>query len=396
MRSLPRLLLLLTLLATLPALAQATDEEESAPSWEGYDGEFSAMLAVTAYAEEFYEQWNKPASPDYRPHLKTASRVHRGDTVTALVFFMRCAVNEVGNCRVEGDFRILKPDGSVYADEKGLDVWRDLPYPDEGFVQLSHTNLGLLVEPDDPLGTYRFEVVVRDLLAEREIRLYQDLDVVADDEQADRDPPPYRATPTLDSDAFMQGYYQEPAPDVIPTFIRVVGGNPQFLDGESSPPLVAFLAVVFADNPDSLDGWQSVIAEMPAEAREVLGQAVVLAEDPKGAILSSPPSPTTNDMCWGAFFASGDVDYVHELIDRVRHVEEREDRNLFLAGASAQWSLCGNARRHALVRDTVEKVRDGSENPMSEFMRDIQEKDPGEFREATIAIVREQHDKGVW
>ena len=61
-------------------------------------------------------------------------------------------------------------------------------------------------------------------------------------------------------------------------------------------------------------------------------------------------SASLNDMYWGAFFATGRTVFLQKLVDQLRYVEEREDEALFLAGATAKWSLASNAQSHDLVR----------------------------------------------
>ena len=60
-------------------------------------------------------------------------------------------------------------------------------------------------------------------------------------------------------------------------------------------------------------------------------------------------SPILNDMYWGAFFASGDVSYIDKLIDKLQYINERENKDLFLAAGTAKWSLGSNALFHPKV-----------------------------------------------
>jgi hypothetical protein len=52
-------------------------------------------------------------------------------------------------------------------------------------------------------------------------------------------------------------------------------------------------------------------------------------------------------MYWGAFFASGNTDYLKKLIDQLHYVDERDDFSLFMTGVTAEWSLAARgATRH--------------------------------------------------
>lgn len=153
-------------------------EEVPDTEWRKSSGDFGAMLLVTSDPEGFFEAWNRPPSPDYKPVIKTAEEAHRGDSVVGVVLFIGCKADESGNCRADMDLRLLYPDGSVYGEFEGAELWIDKPAPAPGHLQVSVGNLGLRVEPDDPYGTYRFEAIVRDRVANTTLELKQYLEIV--------------------------------------------------------------------------------------------------------------------------------------------------------------------------------------------------------------------------
>jgi hypothetical protein len=55
-------------------------------------------------------------------------------------------------------------------------------------------------------------------------------------------------------------------------------------------------------------------------------------------------SPSFNDFNWASYFATGDMKYLDNIIANIKYGENRVDLNLFLAGESAKWSLCSNAK----------------------------------------------------
>lgn len=169
----------LLLLAT-SAFAQWRAEGEVVPDteWRKSSGDFGAMLLVTNDPDSFFEAWSRPPSPDYKPTIETSAEAHRGDNVVGVVVFLGCAPDDSGNCRSDMDLRLLYPDGSVYGEFKDAEVWLDKTAPPAGNLQVSVANLGLRVEPDDPFGTYRFEAVVRDRVANKKLELVQLLEVV--------------------------------------------------------------------------------------------------------------------------------------------------------------------------------------------------------------------------
>lgn len=75
--------------------------------------------------------------------------------------------------------------------------------------------------------------------------------------------------------------------------------------------LLGFFVKVFGDNPELVAGWKKVIKKQDRKTRKLLNRAIkteletLLSETETGAAL--------NDMYWGAFFASGDLQYVAVL-----------------------------------------------------------------------------------
>lgn len=144
--------------------------------WRRSDGEFGAMLLLTADPDAFLEQWGRPAAPGYAPKITTVSQANRGDVVVAMILFTRCAPSPSGRCNSLADFRVARPDGSIYAEHAGAVVWRDKP-PDERALQLGQAQLAFEIEPEDPIGVYKIHTTVRDLVAKRSVELMQALAV---------------------------------------------------------------------------------------------------------------------------------------------------------------------------------------------------------------------------
>ncbi len=144
--------------------------------WRKSAGKFGAMLLLTSTPDKFFEQWSKPPSPTYKPNITTVSDARRGDTVVAVVLFIGCAPAKTGNCDAEVDYRVLNPSGGVYGEQKGAELWKRAA-PAEGYLQAGLGYLAMRIEPQDPLGPYVLEAVVRDKIAKVTVSLKQTLDV---------------------------------------------------------------------------------------------------------------------------------------------------------------------------------------------------------------------------
>ena len=102
-------------------------------------------------------------------------------------------------------------------------------------------------------------------------------------------------------------------------------------------------------------------------------------------------SPAYNDMNWSSYFASGNLKYLDNIISNIHYSNERIDRNLFLTGASAKWSLCSNARQDLNVKKYLK-----SQKKNNKSVGEILKKEPYEFKEEMITVIKEQRAKGLW
>ena len=102
-------------------------------------------------------------------------------------------------------------------------------------------------------------------------------------------------------------------------------------------------------------------------------------------------TPAFNDMNWSSYFATGNVKFLDKIISNVPLAENRIDRNLFLTGASAKWSLCSNARQNKQVKEHLMNQKDNKK-----IIKEILEKEPQEFKQEMKDIIVEQRAKGLW
>lgn len=133
-------------------------------------GDFGAQLFLTQDPQGFWEQWDRPPDPKNPPRIVTADSGCRGDVVMGVVLFSGCKADEEGECRSLVDFKVLRPDGSVYADLPGGELWNRPAMP-TGYLQASVGNVAFRVEPDDPFGTYTIQATARDSVAGLALKL---------------------------------------------------------------------------------------------------------------------------------------------------------------------------------------------------------------------------------
>lgn len=129
------------------------------PSWSKPASDFSAFLMLSDAPDEVLDGW---ATRTAELPTRTARRIGRGRPIVAFVFFTGCEPDRRGLCNAAADFTILSPDGSVYESFSNLDLWRGKPAPPAGTLRLSAEYVGVVIEPDDPLGRYEFHISLHD------------------------------------------------------------------------------------------------------------------------------------------------------------------------------------------------------------------------------------------
>jgi hypothetical protein len=107
-------------------------------------------------------------------------------------------------------------------------------------------------------------------------------------------------------------------------------------------------------------------------------------------------SPETNDLYWGAFFASGNPVYVKKLLQRVPLSEERDDFRIWVTGGTAKWSLASNAQQHPLVRSILEGERQSAGKRTQEIISDLLTGDPERFRQEMQETYAKQKAARKW
>ena len=205
---------------------------------------------------------------------------------------------------------------------------------------------------------------------------------------------PYLRTPE-DFDAFMNTYYLQPQPEGIAYAIGMLSPSGVLQIPQAVGPMTAFFSEVFAANPTRLGEWQAITDKQPAVTTLALGRA--LSWSKAGGVLGlEGRSPEMNDLYWGAFFASGNPVYVKKLLELAPFAEERNDFNLWAAGATAKWSLASTARQHSLVRKILEQEKSTADKRVQDMIKELLTRDPEQIRKETSDIYARQKAAGKW
>jgi hypothetical protein len=128
---------------------------------------FGAMLQIATASESkrFHEEWYGTAT-DHMPQLQTTDSARRGETVSVLVLYAGCALDDAAEdiitagkapCGAQLRMRVVAPDGSDYTDLEEMSLAQSQPSAPGHILQLSPVELKIRFEPGDPLGDYRVE-----------------------------------------------------------------------------------------------------------------------------------------------------------------------------------------------------------------------------------------------
>ncbi len=143
---------------------------EDTPSQQSERG-FGAMLQIATEAESmrFHQEWHG-TSTEHIPKLQITESARRGDTVSVLVLYAGCALDDDDSsdvreaattddapCTARLKLRVVGPDGSSDTDLEEMSLAQSQPTAPPHIMQLSPMVLKIRFEPEDALGDYRVE-----------------------------------------------------------------------------------------------------------------------------------------------------------------------------------------------------------------------------------------------
>ena len=140
--------------------AQVASWEDSAGrEWMKADQGFGAMLVFSNKPQQFLDDWNKPTAT---VEIRISDSATRGNPCVAFIVFTGCGADKQGLADVVADISMFTPDGRVLGEKKGVDICQKRPAPADKQLQLGAGNLGMIIQPSDPAGTYEIHAKVSD------------------------------------------------------------------------------------------------------------------------------------------------------------------------------------------------------------------------------------------
>ena len=186
-------------------------------------------------------------------------------------------------------------------------------------------------------------------------------------------------------------YYEHPTPERFVTEVRALGAAGHLCNPKTTALMSVFLSKVMAANPARVDGWLTDLRDLndcdrqallaaaahsnTSEARAYLGRqpdAAKYLRKPVDLDTLDMQSPSSQDLLWAAFFASGEEKPVRQIvgaleygkyagaIERYQKSEKTDkDRDEAVQEAvfkAALWSLESNAKQHRRVGEILEHI----------------------------------------
>ncbi|MEO6054513.1 MAG: hypothetical protein ABIP97_10910 [Chthoniobacterales bacterium] len=196
------------------------------------------------------------------------------------------------------------------------------------------------------------------------------------------------------SPAWFTYYYLDPQPDKFTSEVRKMSQKGDLAKVDGQQPLIAFFSRVMAENPDNISSWMKDLEDIPPNDKRVLYSAIwfsntnqgkeffqknnltgYLKKEPPDILKMEPDSPSTLDMLWGYFMATGDPMAIRGVISALnlskdegalarfkntrKTEEDKKAAYLDATFQAARSSLTSNCIQHPKVMEICESLYGG-------------------------------------
>jgi hypothetical protein len=169
--------------------------------------------------------------------------------------------------------------------------------------------------------------------------------------------------------SWLENYYQNPQPSKVVVSVYSLSDEGYFTTAGQPAIAIGFFSKVFAQNSDKVDQWFAEFRDLPLSDRRLMAAALwqsgnekaakylrevsvdssvsaeinQLASRTPAAVASTPVlSPSSMNLQWGAFLASGDQQYITNILAALG----RGERDL---NDAARYALAEHAAAHPAV-----------------------------------------------
>ncbi len=364
------------------------DPADTATTAEYNKDGLTLMYFFVDYAK-FFDDWSNPEPP-----LITNTRlVNRGDSIFPIVLFETDAVDDSGNANLTYDITILRPDGSEYGSYSDLVICDNGPA--SGAFYLLQQPIVIRIEGDDPFGIYKVDLVIKENNKNVTVPLSLSFSVEEDDFVSSALDTLSHISELYDLDLFISEYYMAPRPDLVSEALIFAADLGVLSNSKTISANYGFFAVVFSQNEEALKEWKE-IGKSHKALSEFIKKAANASKDPNKVFKNEDIEPGLNDLYWGAYFASGNIYYIKQIVLHLEYTDERKDLMKYLTGATAEWSLCSNAADRPRVKGGLILLAKEAEPEIATKINILLNSDPADVQQKMEDVCNEQVEKGVW
>ncbi|HWA10328.1 MAG TPA: hypothetical protein VG838_12820 [Opitutaceae bacterium] len=180
---------------------------------------------------------------------------------------------------------------------------------------------------------------------------------------------PFAARAEISAQASLETYYTNPQPAELPRLVQALSREGYFEKPGHTAVAIGFLATLFARNPERVDAWLLGFNGLPLAHHRLIAAALWQAGNPLGAdmlrhlgeftpvrnevarladtpsidVANTPVlSPSSMNLQWGAFLATGDERYIVNILDALGTDRPGLD-------SAARYALAQDAAAHPRV-----------------------------------------------
>lgn len=176
----------------------------------------------------------------------------------------------------------------------------------------------------------------------------------------------------------IQHYYLNPDPASLPKLIQMAD-NAGILPKRELSTLAFLSTAMSLARADSLSYLEAI--HNTSSANKTFFQDCYRISSNVDPILNWPEhSARANDMMWAAFFASGDKRYLKRLVSEMRHCNEKDSVLIYVTGATAQWSLCANAKSDPKIAEYLNDIQKEVSPDLKILLKEALDGNPADFR----------------
>lgn len=208
------------------------------------------------------------------------------------------------------------------------------------------------------------------------------------------------AATTSSAEAWLNDYYQQPAPDRFASSVVELSRSGYFEQPGHVPLAIGFLGAIFAQHPDRVDEWMGVNRVLPVAHQRIVASALWYSGNPKGksyleALARSSSSALRRDietlvankadlnsaevrsvsslnLQWGVFLATGEKTAVRNILAALGTNDNAQ------LTQDVRWSLAQNAAQHqrvlAICRDELSRQPNAVRETLRAVINDTESK----------------------